>query len=172
ALKVLRPELTAAVAETRFLREINVIRSLDHPHVLPLLDSGTADGRVYFTRPLVNGQTLRRRLRESGPLPIQDVIAIGRDVASALDYAHGCGVIHRDIKPSNTPLDGEQEGGGGGGGAFVTDFGTARAVAVASGDQLTDSGTSVGTPEYMSPEQAVGARQIDGRCDVYSLGCM
>jgi len=122
--------------------------------------------------PLVNGQTLRRRLRESGPLPIQDVIAIGRDVASALDYAHGCGVIHRDIKPSNTLLDGEQEGGGGGGGAFVTDFGIARAVAVASGDQLTDSGTSVGTPEYMSPEQAVGARQIDGRCDVYSLGCM
>lgn len=166
ALKILRPELTAAVAEMRFLREIDVVRKLEHPNVLPVLDSGSADGQVYFSMPLVNGHTLRRRLRETGPLPIDEVISIGRDVASALDYAHERGLVHRDIKPSNTLLDGER------GRVFVTDFGIARAVAVASGDQLTDSGTSVGTPEYMSPEQAVGQRQLDGRCDVYSLGCM
>ena len=164
ALKVLRPELVAAVTEFRFLREIEVVTQLQHPNVLPILDSGSVDGQLYFTMPLVSALTLRHRLHDGGPLAIGEVIAISRDIASALDYAHSRGVIHRDIKPSNTLLDGER--------AFVTDFGIARAVLVASGDKLTDSGVSIGTPEYMSPEQAAGARQIDGRCDVYSLGCV
>src|SRR6476661_8732269 len=120
ALKVLRPELVAAVTEMRFLREIELARTLDHPNVLPLLDSGSADGQLFFTMPLVTGQTLRSHLRDNGALPVEQVIAIGREIASALDYAHGRGVIHRDIKPSNTLLEGER--------AFVTDFGIARAV--------------------------------------------
>ena len=164
ALKILRPELAAAVTQIRFLREIEMVRKLEHPNVLPLLDSGSADGQLFFTMPLVTARTLRHRLDESGALPMAQVIAISRDIASALDYAHSRGVIHRDIKPSNTLLDGDR--------AFVADFGIARAVMVASGDKLTDSGASIGTPEYMSPEQATGARQLDSRCDVYSLACV
>jgi tetratricopeptide (TPR) repeat protein len=164
ALKVLRPEFGAAVTELRFLREIDLVRNLDHPNVLPLLDSGSADGQVYFTMPLLKGRTLRDDLDEHGALPLDRVIAISRDIARALDYAHRKGVIHRDIKPSNTLLEDDR--------AYVADFGIARAVRVASGDQLTDSGVSIGTPEYMSPEQAVASRQLDGRSDIYSLGCV
>jgi tetratricopeptide (TPR) repeat protein len=164
ALKVLRPEFSAAVTELRFLREIELVRSLEHPNVLPLLDSGSADGQVYFTMPLLDGRTLRDDLDEKGALPMERVLAISRDIARALDYAHGKGVIHRDIKPSNTLLEEDR--------AYVADFGIARAVRVASGDQLTDSGVAIGTPEYMSPEQAVASRQLDGRSDVYSLGCV
>ena len=164
AMKVLRPEFGAAVTELRFLREIELVGNLEHPNVLPLLDSGSAGGQVYFTMPLLKGRTLRHLLQENGALPIDQVIAISRDIARALDYAHGKGVIHRDIKPSNTLLEDDR--------AYVADFGIARAVRVASGDELTDSGVSIGTPEYMSPEQGMGSRQLDGRCDVYSLGCV
>jgi serine/threonine protein kinase/tetratricopeptide (TPR) repeat protein len=164
ALKVLRPELTAAVAEIRFQREIDTIAKLDHPNVVQLLDTGSVSGQVYFTMPFVASQTLRNHLARSGPLPIAEVIRIARDIASALDYAHSLGVVHRDVKPSNTLLTDTH--------ALVTDFGIARAIVVASGEQLTDTGLSIGTPEYMSPEQGLGARQIDGRADIYSLGCV
>jgi tRNA A-37 threonylcarbamoyl transferase component Bud32/tetratricopeptide (TPR) repeat protein len=164
ALKVLRPELTAAVTEIRFLREIDTIAKLEHPNVVQLLDSGSVGGQVYYTMPFVASQTLRHRLQRSAPLPIAEVIRIARDIASALDYAHSCGVVHRDVKPSNTLLTDTH--------ALVTDFGIARAIVVASGEQLTDTGMSIGTPEYMSPEQGMGARQIDGHADIYSLGCV
>jgi tetratricopeptide (TPR) repeat protein len=164
ALKVLRPELAAAVAERRFLREIDTIAALEHPNVVQLLDTGTVAGQVYYTMPYVASQTLRHRLQHSGPLPIAEAIRIARDIASALDYAHSRGVVHRDVKPSNTLLTDTH--------ALVSDFGIARAIVIASGEQLTDTGLSIGTPEYMSPEQGLGARQIDGRADVYSLGCV
>jgi serine/threonine protein kinase/tetratricopeptide (TPR) repeat protein len=165
ALKVVHPELVATVGAERFLREIRFIARLSHPHILPLFDSGEADGNLYYVMPYLRGETLRRRLAREGRLPVSTAIRIAREVALALDYAHRQGVIHRDIKPENILLEDDQ--------AVVADFGVATAMeAAAGGDRLTQTGLAVGTPAYMSPEQAGGATQLDGRSDLYSLGCV
>ncbi|MDQ6872271.1 MAG: serine/threonine protein kinase [Gemmatimonadota bacterium] len=165
AVKILRPEVATAVGETRFHREIEILSHLDHPNILPLLDYGAINERVFFfTMPFVEGSTLRTRIRHEHCLSLNDTFAIAHDVSNALDYAHGRGLIHRDVKPANILLSG--------GRTLVADFGIARAMAVDRGDQITASGISLGTPEYMSPEQAGGIRQLDARCDVYALGCV
>ena len=164
ALKVLRPEMTAAVGAARFLREIAIEQRLSHPGILPLFDWGWAGGSLYYTMPYVDGETLRDRLLRVSQLPLAEAIAIARDVASALDYAHAEHVVHRDIKPANILLSD--------GAAHIADFGIARAVTVAGGDQLTGSGVGLGTPEYMSPEQSSEARLVDGTTDTYALGCV
>ena len=164
AIKVLHPELGAALGSERFLSEIRTTARLQHPHILPLLDSGDADGLLYYVMPLVTGETLRHRLEREQQLPIDDAISIAREVADALGYAHGLGVIHRDVKPENILLrDGH---------ALVADFGIALAVQTAGGARMTQTGLSLGTPQYMSPEQAMGERTIDGRSDVYALGAV
>ena len=162
AIKVLHPDLGAALGGERFLSEIRTTARLQHPHILPLLDSGEADGLLYYVMPLVTGETLRARLERERQLPIADAIRIARDVASALDYAHRQNVIHRDIKPENILLND--------GSALVADFGIALAVQSAGGPRMTQTGLSLGTPQYMSPEQAMGERTIDARSDVYALG--
>ena len=164
AIKVLHPELGAALGSERFLSEIRTTARLQHPHVLPLLDSGEADGLLYYVMPLVTGETLRHRLEREKQLPIDDAISIAREVADALGYAHGLGVIHRDVKPENILL---REGH-----ALVADFGIALAVQTAGGARMTQTGLSLGTPQYMSPEQAMGERTIDGRSDLYALGAV
>jgi serine/threonine-protein kinase len=164
ALKVLRPELATAVVSERFLREIRIVARLAHPHILPLLDSGTADGSLYYTMPFVEGETLRTRLAGEKQLPIDDALRIAAEVADALAYAHGRGVVHRDIKPENILIQA--------GHAVVSDFGIARALATAAGDELTATGLAIGTPAYMSPEQATAAREVGSSSDVYSLGCV
>ena len=164
AIKVLHPELGAALGSERFLSEIRTTARLQHPHILPLLDSGEADGLLYYVMPLVTGETLRHRLEREKQLPIDDAISIAREVADALGYAHGLGVIHRDVKPENILLrDGH---------ALVADFGIALAVQTAGGARMTQTGLSLGTPQYMSPEQAMGERTIDGRSDLYALGAV
>jgi TolB-like protein/Flp pilus assembly protein TadD len=164
ALKVLHPELAAALGPERFLREIKVAARLNHPHIVPLHDSGQAGNLLYYVMPYVEGESLRQRLNREKQLPVEDALQIARNVAAALDYAHRHGVVHRDIKPENVMLhEGE---------ALVTDFGIAKAVSVAGGENLTQTGVAVGTPAYMSPEQAAGEAEPDGRSDVYSLGCM
>jgi len=173
ALKVLRPELAAALGAERFLREITLTAGLHHPHILPLLDSGSAaDGEggvrpgpfLYYTMPYVAGESLRDRLRRERQLPVEDALRIVREVADALDYAHRQGVVHRDIKPENILLED--------GHAMVADFGIARAVTAAGASKLTETGMVVGTPAYMSPEQGAGDQLLDGRSDLYSLGCV
>ncbi len=164
AIKVLHPDLGAALGSERFLSEIRTTARLQHPHILPLLDSGDADGLLYYVMPLVTGETLRTRLERERQLPIDDAILIAREVADALGYAHGLGVIHRDIKPENILLQG--------GHALVADFGIALAVQTAAGQRMTQTGLSLGTPQYMSPEQAMGERGIDARSDVYALGAV
>ena len=164
ALKVLRPELASAVGGERFEREIEVVAALRHPNILPLHDSGSADGFLYFVMPFVEGDSLRRRFEREGALPIEDAIQIGREVASALAYAHASGVVHRDIKPENILLDS--------GHAVVSDFGIARVMQSIESGRLTGTGVSVGTPLYMSPEQVTGEPDIDHRTDIYSLGCV
>jgi serine/threonine-protein kinase len=163
AVKMLRAELSAAVGAERFLREIRIVAGLQHPHILPLHDSGDADGSVYYVMPFVEGESLRQRLDREGALPAAEAIRIAREVSSALDYAHAHGVVHRDIKPENILLSGAH--------AIVADFGIARAVDVASGASATATGLVVGTPAYMSPEQAAG-ESVDGRSDQYSLACV
>src|SRR5215204_2060325 len=165
AVKVLRPELCAALGGERFVREIEIVAGLRHPHILPLYDSGEADGFLFYVMPLVEGETLRARIERERQLPIDDALRFAREVADALSYAHARGVVHRDIKPENILIEGEH--------AVVADFGIAKAVA-AAGHQttLTRSGTAVGTPAYMSPEQAAGDADIDGRSDLYSLACV
>jgi eukaryotic-like serine/threonine-protein kinase len=164
AIKVLRPELAAALGHDRFLQEIRILARLNHPNILPLLDSREAGGSLYYVSRYVAGSSLQRRLATEGALPMEEVVRIGRDVAAALDYAHGNEVIHRDVKPGNILLDDDR--------ALVCDFGIARAVELASGDRMaSSSGFAIGTPTYMSPEQAMGGA-IDFRSDVYGLGCV
>jgi serine/threonine-protein kinase len=164
ALKVLKSELAAVLGPERFLREIEISARLTHPHVLPLLDSGDAAGTLFYVMPYVEGETLRDRLDREKQLPVDDALQISREVADALSYAHSHGVIHRDIKPENILLES--------GHAVVADFGIARAIDQAGGEKLTATGLAVGTPAYMSPEQATGSRELDGRSDLYSLGCV
>ena len=164
ALKVLHPELSSALGPDRFLREIKVAARLNHPHILPLHDSGEASGFLYYVMPYVEGESLRAKLNRDGKLPLDEALYLARGVAGALDYAHRQRVVHRDIKPENIMLhEGE---------AMVMDFGIAKAVSVASGAELTQTGMMVGTPAYVSPEQAAGEAEIDGRSDQYSLACM
>ena len=164
ALKVLRPELGAALGAERFLREIRITANLNHPHILPLLDSGEAAGLVYYVMPYVEGESLRDHLDREKQLSLDDALQITREVADALSYAHSHDVVHRDIKPENILLVS--------GHAVVADFGIARAITAAGGEKLTDTGIAVGTPAYMSPEQSVGEQALDGRTDIYSLGCV
>ena len=164
AIKVLHPDLGAALGGERFLAEIKTTAKLQHPHILPLLDSGEADGLLFYVMPLVEGETLRSRLERERQLPIDAAVRIATEVAGALDYAHRHGVIHRDIKPENILLhDGR---------AVVADFGIALAVTAASGNRMTQTGLSLGTPQYMSPEQAMGEKVIDARSDIYALGAV
>ena len=164
AIKVLRPELAALIGADRFLAEIKTTANLQHPHILPLHDSGEAGSALFYVMPYVQGETLRDRLNREKQLPIPDAVRIATEVASALDYAHRHGVIHRDIKPENILLhDGT---------ALVADFGIALAASKASGSRMTETGMSLGTPHYMSPEQAMGEREINARSDVYALGAV
>jgi len=161
ALKVLRPELAAVLGAERFLREIRLTAQLQHPHILTLIDSGEADGFLYYVMPYVEGESLRQRLEREGQLPLDEALRITRAIASALDFAHARGVIHRDIKPENIMLhQGEP---------MVADFGIALAVSTAGRERLTETGLSLGTPAYMSPEQASAEPRLDGRSDQYSL---
>jgi tRNA A-37 threonylcarbamoyl transferase component Bud32/dienelactone hydrolase len=164
AIKVFRPELAATLGTERFVREIEIAAKLSHPHILPLHDSGEAGGFFYYVMPFVAGETLRDRLNREGQLAIGDALQIARDVAAALYYAHGQGVVHRDIKPENVLLSAGE--------AVVADFGIAWAVSEAAVERLTETGISIGTPAYMSPEQASGDRHVDGRTDIYALGCV
>ena len=164
ALKVLLPELAASVGAQRFLREIEIAAHLVHPHILPLYDSGDAEGLLFHVTPCVEGETLRDRLKRDRILPIEETVRITAEVADALDYAHAQGVIHRDIKPENVLLTR--------GHALITDFGIARAITLGGAERLTETGMAVGTPAYMSPEQARGESELDGRSDIYSLACV
>jgi serine/threonine-protein kinase len=164
ALKILRPELAAVIGAERFLAEIKLTANLQHPHILPLFDSGEADGYLFYVMPFVEGETLRDRLNREKQLPVPDAIRIASEVASALDYAHRHGVVHRDIKPENILLHDGQ--------ALVADFGIALAASKASGARMTETGMSLGTPHYMSPEQAMGEREITARSDVYAIGAV
>jgi Tol biopolymer transport system component len=162
ALKLLRPELSAVIGAERFLAEIKLTANLQHPHILPLFDSGEADGFLFYVMPFVEGESLRSRLNREKQLPVPDAVRIATEVASALDYAHRHGVVHRDIKPENILMhDGR---------ALVADFGIALAASKAGGNRMTETGMSLGTPHYMSPEQAMGEREITARSDVYALG--
>jgi serine/threonine protein kinase len=177
AIKVLRPDLGVSVGAERFLREIRIAAQLQHPHIVPVFDSGEASGLLWYAMPLVEGETLRARLARDGRLPVAEAARIAREVADALGYAHGRGVVHRDIKPENILLSR--------GHALVTDFGVAKAISAARGGadrpegldgprdlatvELTTAGISLGTPTYMAPEQAVGAVGVDHRADIYAL---
>ncbi len=164
AIKVLHPELSAVLGPERFLAEIKTTANLQHPHILPLFDSGSADGLLYYVMPCVEGETLRARLERERQLPVDDAVRIASEVADALHYAHERGVVHRDIKPENILLQN--------GHALVADFGIALAVEQAGGQRMTQTGLSLGTPQYMAPEQAMGERTIDARADIYALGAV
>src|SRR5690242_12598470 len=164
ALKVLRPELAAVIGAERFLAEIKLTANLQHPHILPLFDSGEAESYLFYVMPFVEGETLRDRISREKQLPVADALRIATEVLAALDYAHRHGVVHRDIKPENILLHD--------GSALVADFGIALAASKASGARMTETGMSLGTPHYMSPEQAMGEREITPRSDVYALGAV
>ncbi len=164
AIKVLRPEIATALGPERFLREIETAARLSHPHILPLYDSGQADGFLYYVMPYVEGESLRDRLRREGRLQIEEALRLTGEVADGLDYAHRQGLIHRDIKPENILLADAH--------ALIADFGIARAVSAAGGERLTETGMAIGTVEYMSPEQASADPRLDARSDIYSLGCV
>ncbi len=164
AVKILHPDVVANVGAERFQREVEIAARLNHPHILSLIDSGESVGLLYYVMPYVQGESLRARLARERRLPLEEALSIARDIASALGYAHAQGVVHRDIKPENVMLhEGE---------AMVTDFGIAKALSTGDGDTLTRTGTALGTPAYMSPEQASGEHELDGRSDIYSLGCL
>jgi len=164
ALKVLHPELSAVLGPERFLKEIELTANLQHPHILPLFDSGQMNGRLFYVMPFIEGETLRRRLQRERQLPIAEALRIAREAADALQYAHERGVVHRDIKPENILLSG--------GHALVADFGIALAVQTAGGTRMTQTGLSLGTPQYMAPEQAMGEKSVDARADIYALGAV
>jgi tRNA A-37 threonylcarbamoyl transferase component Bud32 len=163
AVKVLRPEVTAVVGRERFLREIELASKLAHPHILPMYDSGESDGLLYHVSPLLEGETLRERLDREKMLPVEEALRIGNEILDGLDYAHSHGVMHRDIKPSNVLLSA--------GHALISDFGVAMALERGGGSRLTATGVVVGTPAYMSPEQA-GGEELDARSDLYSAACV
>ncbi|HJU65959.1 MAG TPA: serine/threonine-protein kinase [Gemmatimonadaceae bacterium] len=163
ALKVLRPELAAMLGPKRFLREIEIAARLTHPHILPLYDSGGAEGMLYYVMPFIEGESLRTRLDREGELPIGDAARILRDLVDAIAHAHRCGVVHRDIKPDNVLFNGRH--------ALITDFGVAKAVTASTGPQhITTAGFAVGTPQYMAPEQAAAEPHADPRSDIYAVG--
>jgi eukaryotic-like serine/threonine-protein kinase len=165
AVKVLRPELAAALGADRFTREIRIAARLQHPHILPLLDSGQAEGFLYYVMPYVDGQSLRDRIAREGELPVHEAVRLLVEVVDALTFAHSQGVVHRDIKPDNILLSGRH--------ALVMDFGVAKAVSEATGRQtLTTAGVAIGTPAYMAPEQATADPNIDHRVDIYAIGVM
>ncbi|MBW8839348.1 MAG: protein kinase [Gemmatimonadetes bacterium] len=164
ALKVLRDDLSAVLGAARFHREIEIAAGLQHPHILPLYDSGEAAGTLYYVMPYIEGESLRVKLARDGKLPIDDALRVTLETADALAYAHSCGIIHRDIKPENILLSG--------GHAVVADFGIARAISNAGMQTLTDVGFILGTPAYMAPEQASGGDVVDARADIYALGCV
>jgi serine/threonine-protein kinase len=164
ALKILRPELAAVIGAERFLTEIKTTANLQHPHILALFDSGEADGYLYYVMPYIEGETLEERIDREGQLGVEEAVRIARDVADALDYAHRNDIIHRDSTPANILLhDGRP---------VVADFGIALAISAAGGGRMTETGLSLGTPHYMSPEQASADRDLSARSDVYSLGCV
>ncbi|MEO8451618.1 MAG: serine/threonine-protein kinase [Gemmatimonadota bacterium] len=164
ALKILRPELSTTVTGDRFLREIRIIGTLDHPKIGRLLDSGEKDWIIYFVMPFIEGPSLDAVLKRDGKLTVPDVIRLARDLLEALAHAHGKGIVHRDVKPDNIIVSRD--------GALLLDFGIARAVAISGTDKLTRSGIAVGTSRYMSPEQVMAVIDIDGRSDLYSVGCV
>lgn len=169
AVKVLHPDVGAAIGVERFRREIQVVAGLTHPGILPVLDSGESStkdgvGRLWFTMPFVAGESLRDRLQREKTLPVDVTISMGQEIAEALEYAHQHGVVHRDVKPENILLQGNRP--------VLADFGIAHVIGEEPGKRLTASGITLGTPEYMSPEQALAELDIDGRSDVYALGCV
>jgi len=161
ALKVLRPQIAATLGRERFLREIKTTAALTHPHILPLFDSGEADGFLFYVMPYVEGESLRNRLDREQQLPLTDALQITTEIADALGFAHARHIVHRDIKPENILLEA--------GHAVLTDLGIAKAVTDAGADALADTGLAIGTAQYMSPEQAAGRRQMDGQSEMYSL---
>ncbi|HSK19055.1 MAG TPA: serine/threonine-protein kinase, partial [Longimicrobiales bacterium] len=165
ALKVIEAEVANTVGARRFLQEIRTTAALNHPHILPLFDSGDASGFIFYTMPFVQGESLRRRIERCGRLPLPTALALLRQIASALSYAHSTGTVHRDIKPENILVSDQEH-------VWVADFGLARALASVRDQRLTATAMAVGSPHYISPEQASGERDVDGRSDVYSLGCV
>jgi eukaryotic-like serine/threonine-protein kinase len=165
ALKVIEPDVVSTLGAGRFLQEIRTTAGLNHPHILPLFDSGDAKGCIYYTMPIVEGESLRARLDRESCMPLDAVLSLAHQVAGALSYAHAAGIVHRDIKPENILIDGQDH-------VWVADFGLARARASAMNQRLTTAGAAVGSPHYMSPEQAAGENDVDGRSDIYSFACV
>src|SRR6266536_1352145 len=164
AIKVLDPEVSTRLLRERFIREVDLSSNLSHPHIVPIFSAGEVDGLFYYVMPYVEGESLRHRLLRERKLPLETALHIARDVADALAFAHGQGIIHRDIKPENILLSGDH--------AIVADFGIARAISAAGALTLTQTGQSIGSPGYMSPEQAMGSAQLDARTDIYSLAAV
>src|SRR5437016_2294602 len=164
AIKVLDPEVSTRLLRERFIREVDLSSNLSHPHIVPIFSAGEVDGLFYYVMPYVEGESLRHRLLRDRQLPLETALHITRDVADALAFAHGQGIIHRDIKPENILLSGEH--------AIVADFGIARAISAAGSLTLTQAGQPIGSPGYMSPEQAMALGDLDARTDIYSLGCV
>src|SRR5216117_1264177 len=164
AIKVLDPEVSTRLLRERFIREVDLSSKLSHPHIVPVFAAGEAAGLFYYVMPYLEGESLRHRLRRQRRLPLDEALRIARDVADALGYAHGQGIIHRDIKPENILLSGDH--------AIVADFGIARAISAAGSLTLTQAGQQIGSPGYMSPEQAMALGSLDARTDIYSLGCV